>query len=370
MNIRKELSNVLGWRTKRHIIVFESDDWGSIRIHSKKDYADMVSAGLNLDTIFTKYDCLESNDDLERLFEVLSKHKDSTGRACVFTPMSVMANPAFEKIEESGMQHYYYEPFTETCKRYPNHDRVNDLWHEGIEKRLFVPAFHAREHFNVNRWMSNLQSNKGMQIAFKHFSIGVGRYKGELIPEYLGAFYVNHKSEIPEVERIIFDGGKLFEQLCGYKPTHFIAPNRESAMQLDKSFARVGVRYMTMAKLRKSHLGDGDNKKALIWLGKRNPELDQLYITRNGSFEQVDFRHNYVNECLADIAYAFKFCKPCVISSHRVNYIGYIDSHNSSVGLKLLDELLTVIEQVYPDVEYMTSTELGELIRNEKRIII
>ena len=36
--ITHNLLNILGWRTKRHIVVIESDDWGSIRMPSKKVY--------------------------------------------------------------------------------------------------------------------------------------------------------------------------------------------------------------------------------------------------------------------------------------------------------------------------------------------
>jgi hypothetical protein len=73
-----------------------------------------------------------------------------------------------------------------------------------------------------------------------------------------------------------------------------------------------------------------------------------------------------VNECLGDIASAFRWHKPCVISSHRVNYIGCIDEKNADEGLRKLDELLKEIIKRWPDVEFMTSTELGDIIRKEK----
>ena len=95
-NLRKNLSNIFGWRTSRKIVVIESDDWGSIRTRSKKDYNVMLSKSMEIDhSNFTTYDCLESNEDLENLFELLHKHKDSTGRSAVFTPMCIMANPHF-----------------------------------------------------------------------------------------------------------------------------------------------------------------------------------------------------------------------------------------------------------------------------------
>lgn len=366
MSLRKALSNIPGWRTDRHIIVFESDDWGSIRTRSRSDYEAMVNEGLQLDTIFTKYDCLESNTDLERLFEVLSRHKDSSGRACVFTPMCVMANPDFEAIEAKGFSEFVYEPMPVTCERYPNHDRTVTLWSEGISERLFMPALHAREHLNYLRWMDTVRNCEGMRIAFNHQSIGARKYKGEEMPEYLGAFKPTTSNDLPLLQSIVADAGRLFEDICGYKPTHFIAPNAEPMQGLDPSFSKIGVKYITNAKIRHHDLGNGKTQREFTWLGKYYKDTAVINITRNGAFEQVDPGHHWVNECLGDIASAFAWHKPCVISSHRVNYIGGIDESNASKGLRLLDLLLAEIEKKWPDVEYMTSTELGELIRKEK----
>ena len=101
----------------------------------------MLAKGLDIArSNFAANDCLESNNDLENLYELLGKHKDSTGRSAVFTPMCIMANPDFEKIKASDFKEYHCESFTETCKKYANHDRVHDLWLKGMEERLFVPV--------------------------------------------------------------------------------------------------------------------------------------------------------------------------------------------------------------------------------------
>lgn len=366
-SIRKAFSNIPGWSTKRHIVVFESDDWGSVRTRSKEDYEAMLAAGLNVDkSIFPKYDALESNTDLERLFDLLSKYKDSTGRHPVITPMCIVANPNFEAIRENGFSEYVYETMPETCKQYPNHDRVVNLWREGIEKRLFVPALHGREHLNYSRWMENVRNNGGMRVAFEHQCLGASKYKGVPIMEYLGAFKPTHASDFPMLKQVVLDAGRLFEEICGYKPTHFIAPNAEPAFGLDVVFSQIGVRYITNAKLRHPDLGDGRTRNEFVWLGKYYKDLDMINITRNGGFEQVDSGHDWVNECMGDIDSAFRFHKPCVISSHRVNYIGSIDERNADEGLKKLDVLLKAIIKKWPDVEFMTSTELGEIIRKEK----
>ena len=36
--IKRHISNIPGWRTNRKLVVFESDDWGSIRMPDKKTF--------------------------------------------------------------------------------------------------------------------------------------------------------------------------------------------------------------------------------------------------------------------------------------------------------------------------------------------
>jgi len=54
-----------------------------------------------------------------------------------------------------------------------------------------------------------------------------------------------------------------------------------------------------------------------------------------------------------------------VISTHRANYIGSISKENAENGLRELKKLLNEIIKRWPNSEFMTSTELGQLI-NEK----
>lgn len=362
--LRTSLSNSFGWKTSRKIVVIESDDWGSIRTRSKEDYNAMLLCGLDVDrSNFTAYDCLESNNDLEKLFELLTRHKDSTGRAAVITPMCIMANPDFEKIEESGYLKYFYENFAITCKKYPNHDKVPELWRTGIVERLFVPAFHGREHLSISRWLKALQKgNEALLTAFKHQSFGATSYKGIQIPEYLGAFHPDFDSDITSLEKVIETGAELFITNCGYKPSHFIAPNRESPRALEYTLWKAGVKYLTMAKLRRYPLGNEKYKREYNWLGKRN-NLGQIIITRNCHFEPSDFSgHDCTDNCLKEIEIAFRWNKPAVISSHRVNYVGFINPQNANCGLLELDRLLSEIIRKWSDVEFMTSTELGDLI--------
>ena len=367
-SLRKNLSNAIGWTTRRKIVVIESDDWGSIRTRSKKDYDAMLAKGLEVDrSNFTKFDCLESNSDLENLFDLLYKHKDSTGRPAVFTPMCIMANPDFNKIRDNGFKKYYYERVDNTIEAYPNHNKVITLWKEGISKRLFVPGFHGREHLNVCRWMKNIKDNNpGAMIAFEHESMGATWYKNHSIPEYLGAFHTHSETELEQLKNILKDGIDIFDEICGFKPTHFIAPNMEPRIELDKVLSDNGIYVQTMSKLRKFPKNNDKYGFELNWMGKLNKEKQRI-ITRNCHFEPSDPRKNdWVISCIEEISNAFKYKKPAIVSTHRVNYIGSISQGNADKGLKELDKLVTTIIEKWPAVEFMTSTEWGLIIKRSK----
>ncbi len=364
LDLRKNISNAFGWRTNRKIIVIESDDWGSVRTHSKAAYERLIAKGLELDrSNFTKFDALESNRDVENLFEVLTKYKDVSGRHPVFTPMCVVANPDFDKIKASEFTEYYFESFLETCKKYPAHDKVGELWQTGIKERLFVPQLHGREHLNVAKWMRALHAgNEGLRQAFDHQSFGASWYKGQQLPEYLAAFDPETTADIPAYEKIIRDAGRMFQEICGYQPKHFIASNSPEPQSLEKTLKEIGVEYLTRYKIQRYPLGNGKYTKQFNWLGKRN-KLGQIYLTRNAGFEPSgNLNKDWVNDCLAEIKNAFQWKKPAIISSHRVNYIGFIDPSNADRGLKQLDLLLSAIMKNWPESEFLTSAELGDLI--------
>ena len=117
--ITHNLLNIPGWRTNRHIVVIESDDWGSIRMPSREVYDNLLKEGYRVDLHpYEKYDSLATEDDLTSLFEVLSKFSDRRGRHPIITANCAVANPDFEKMKLSKFSQYYYEPFTTTRKGY------------------------------------------------------------------------------------------------------------------------------------------------------------------------------------------------------------------------------------------------------------
>jgi hypothetical protein len=373
-SLKKVLSNIPGWRTKRKIVVFESDDWGSIRMSSKSAIFGLVQKGIPVDKDhYNMNDGLESNEDLELLMEVLSKYKDVTGNPAIFTGANIVANPDFEKIADCNFDEYHYEEISSTLKRYPSHDRIEGLWREGIVHGVLLPQFHGREHLNVQLWMQDLRNgNENTLNAFRENITGIPRsVDGRVLGDYQAAFDIQTKSEIVYQKEVIRTGLDLFEKSFGFRSRYFVPPNGPINTNLDEVLLNGGIEFLNTGKIHNEPLGKGEHKKHFRYLGKSNGN-GITYITRNAIFEPNSWEYSaskdWVGACLQDIDLAFKFNKPAVISTHRVNYVGWLNTENRDKGLRKLDELLKGIISKWPDVEFKTSVDLGEMIKKSKEI--
>ena len=359
-----------GFRTKRKLVTIESDDWGSIRMPSNKAFDSLGEAGIDLLSDegfrFNKYDTLATSEDLSLLFELLSSIKDSTGRPTVITPMAVMANPDFQKIRNSQFNTYYYEPFTDTLKRYSGCASSYALWKEGVTNRLFVPQFHGREHLNVMPWLKALRmGHKHTHIAFDNHMWGITTANDPTINlEFQAAFDFVNPEDIEYQKEVIKTGLELFEELLGYRASFFVPPNGPFSKKLEPVCVANGIKYLSTSKIQTEPLGSGKFRKILHWPGQKSKN-GLTYLTRNCFFEPSDVGKDWVNSCIDEISSAFKWRKPAVISSHRVNYIGALDKHNRENGLQQLKKLLNQIVKNWPDVEFVTSDELGRIVTGE-----
>ena len=367
-NLIKNLSNLPGWRTNRKIVVIESDDWGSIRMPSNEVRAHLQDQSIPMGDIerqrYTSFDTLANSTDFEALYETLYKFKDINNRNPVFTAVSVVANPDFEKIKESNFEHYYYEPFATTLERY-QHKNAFNMWKEGVKNNLFIPQFHGREHLNVSTWMRQLRlKDKNTLVAFEQKCWGYANANKYGI-DYQAAFDLEFASDLLYQEKVIKDGLELFEQLHGYKADFFVPPNGPFNTTLEKIAGQCGIKYISTSKIQNEPQGEGRQKKKIHYLGQKNRN-NQLYITRNCFFEPNEESKDWVSNCINDIETAFKWGKPAVISSHRVNYIGGLVEKNRTNSLKQLTSLLAIILSRWPNVEFMTSSELGNLIKDSK----
>lgn len=361
-----------GWRTKRKLLLIESDDWGSIRMPSRQVYQRCLKAGYPVDKIaYERYDAPLSNDDLENLFEVLTSFVDKTGAHPVITANCLVANPDFEKIEASGFQHYHHELITETFKKYPRHDRSFALWKEGMTRGVFRPQFHGREHLNVCQFMKALRDkDPDVMFGFKNRMPGcIPKGPGVKGNKYVEATRFETPSEKEYVLESVLEGLDLFAELFGYRSETIIPTNYIWSTDFDGPVANKGVRAFQGNRKMRNQQADGSYERLPRKLGDVN-RFSQTYLVRNATFEPSLFRlkiSSPVDKCLREISVAFSMGKPAIVSSHRINFCGFICQKNRDTNLRMLSSLLTAVTRKWPDVEFLASDRLVARMHDRAR---
>jgi hypothetical protein len=367
--LKQNLANIPGWRTKRRFVVIESDDWGGIRVSSRDAFKHFLKKGYPVDECpYNSNDMLESQTDLAMLFEVLSSVKDRNGHPAMITANQIMANPDFDRIQSNDFQKYYYEPFEKTLQRYPDHNKVIDLYRAGFDNKIFFPQFHGREHVNVSRWIKSLGSgDKVARDVFDQqmFSVHPSR-KPSYVNEYMDALNFSSPAEKAFIELTVVDGLNLFKEFWGFSSSSFIAPSYIWSKDLESVLHRSDVQYIQgiIAQFEPRFTEDHRYKVRMHYQGQKNKN-GQRYLVRNAFFEPALFPNDdSVDNCMQRISTAFKWRKPAIIASHRVNFIGGINELNRARNLKSLSRLLNNIVKTWPDAEFISSADLGMYMDN------
>lgn len=358
--ISDSIHNIKSVHTKRKLVVFQSDDWGALRTPSKDVYNKLIKRGLPLDKdVYSRNEALENKKDLERLFEVLTSVKDKNGNHPVFTANYVVANPDFEKIKEDSFQNYYYESIEDTFRKQQGENLINTICSEGIREGIWFPQSHGREHLNVNLWMNALRDNiPEVRLAFDHGMFAVSkslvRYGN---PNFLAAFNAKSEQEEVEYETIIREGLLSFKDIFKYESESFISPNYIWGIKLERELMKYNVCMLQCGKVQR--LPEIYNHKiARHYTGNSNVN-QQIYICRNCDFEPTTSRSlDIVNKCMMQIKNAFFWNAPVIINTHRINYIGSINQDNIDVNLQKLKELLNYMIIRWPDIEFVTTSDL------------
>lgn len=348
--------NATGKSVKEKLIIIESDDWGAIRTPSKEAAGAFREKGLEIGKSMYRFDALESQDDLELLFDVLAKYKGSDDKPAKITANAIMANPDFDKIKASGFTEFHHEKVTETFKKYPQHSNNIAIWKQGKSHGVFQPQFHGREHLNYKRWLRVLQQqNKAAHFCFDRGATysGTGDYS------FMEAYDWDATSDIPEQKMVIQDGLNIFKEIFGETSKSFIAPCYNWDPAIEEILKSNGVEWIQGIRSQLIPTGTFDNYIPLRhYFGEKN-DLGLQYNVRNCILEpSMNANRDWVNSCLAQISSAFHWNKPAVICSHRINFVGFIEESNRDRGLRDLNMLLKSIVRKWPDAKFISTDEL------------
>jgi hypothetical protein len=366
--LANHIKNLGGWTTQRKILCFAVDDYGNLRLHSPEALENLKSAGVGLSSRFDYYDALDTRQDFEHLFEVLSSVKDQQQNAAIFTPYALSANIDFDKVLQNK-QKYEYELLPATYEKLatenPAYEGAWSILKEGIANKLIKPQFHGREHLNVGLFEDLLQEQQSqfMTNLENRSYAGVPKNSEKPTVGFTQAFAFWEDSEVENHKVIIMDGLKCFEKVYGYKSKTFTPPAQQLHPKLYSYVKGLGVLSIDKSRTTSRHLGKGKFIQEKNKLGYQNDQ-DHVTIVRNVVFEPTEDREvDWVNFTFQQIQAAFRLKKPAIVSSHRVNFCGHIDPANRSKGLKSLKALLHKVVQHYPEVEFMSVDQLAEEIQ-------
>jgi hypothetical protein len=363
--LKKHLINCRGPRLKQKFLVFESDDWGAIRIPNLKVREILWENNLTKKTDpFSRFDALESAEDYQALFDVLSKFKDQKGSHPIITANFILNNPDFNAIKTFGFEEYKSESFLKTYSMYEGNEKAWETFQLGISQNLMKPQFHGTEHLNVVRWMRFLKdNNKGYKRAFDLNCYAIDDLTAQNRRSNLMAAYdYNSNEEFNYIQKSIVEGLQQFKDIFGFASQTTIAPCYVWNDKIEQIFYDENINGFQGSFLQNIPNSNKSFQKKYRYTGQKN-NLNQTYLVRNGLFEpSINDKVNWVDKCLESIEIAFKWGKPAVIGSHRINFAGRLDVEQRNSNLKNFESLIKKVLQKWPDVYFVSSEQLFKLL--------
>ena len=358
------------YKTDRQLVLIESDDWGSLRTKDIKarNSLNKISNAVEKDA-YSQLDSIATAEDLSALFEVLNSVRDSRGNPACITANICTANPDFEAIKEANFEEFHYKPFTETLKEYSQEEDLFGLWQNGVQEKLFIPQLHGREHLHALAWLAELRAgNKELLKAFDLETWGIPyqalvKQNRSNLQAALDVY--NVEAEIDYHKKWVLDSAKIFENQFGFKAKSFIPPAYTWHSDIHPNLMLAEIKTLQGIKLQyepRHHKKTNYNRKP-HYIGERDKSSGIIYAPRNSFFEPYLAPHkDWVNATLKEIQIAFDKKKPAIIGSHRINYIGSLNERNRTKNLAMLKIILQKIVLKYPDVEFIDSGRLADII--------
>lgn len=345
--VRRRLRFLAHWRCAEPVIAFESDDWGLERRACGDFLRGFGEPGEWAD------EETETPEDLERLYGVLSRHRDSAGRSACFTANFVLSNPDFEKIEQDGFSRFHELPI------YGN-ERLVEAWQAGIQQRVFYPQYHSRYHFWVEAWLDDLRRSEpgARELCSKKCHGGLSLLKGQGW-RYHSEYLYWKTGEQLDGERLrtqLQSSFDMFRRTFGFFPFSTVPAHYIFTPSVSRQWVAFGVKYVQGSGYRILRGMNGDEILASHVLGERSPE-GLVFLTRPVKFDPRPQRPRHgVPEALEYIKTCFDRHIPAVIDTHRINFTGrWRDS-----SLDSLDDLLRHVRPYRP--LFLTTVEVGEAI--------
>jgi hypothetical protein len=347
-NLKFGIARVKTGRWPKKVLIL-SDDWGSIRLKSTNSRSKLASIGLDIKTNrFNFSDCLESNQDVERLMEILSKYTDNKGKYPVFTLVTNVGNPDFEKIRDNHFSNYFVEDLKTTYERHIGCDQVPNLFQQGISAGFFKPALHGREHVRSSDWLNFLNTNsQHARISFdEEFFFIPDEWLGSIGKTIEAPFWDEIREDTINEKLLIEDAMARYMHFFGETADYFTPPALLFNKMIPNIAASAGLKWFDVPR-------NYNTSQAALFRESQSKKAPLNLVVRNIIFDpNIPNGSGNASACLYQMEQAFKYNQPAILSNHRVSFVGGIEEKNAIHGLTELDKLLSLSLKRWPDIEF------------------
>jgi len=306
------------------ILIIESDDWGAGPV------APQVEA-------------------LSQLHAVLTRHRDITGRHPVMTLALILAVPDGPAIRRDGqyrrctLSDPMFAPVLETIDR-------------GAQAGVFVLQLHGLEHY----WRHTLLAVGDPQV--RAWLEGNPPASTEQLPSHLQSRWVD-TSTLPsrvlpreQIADAVVHEVALYREIVGQVPRVAVPPTFVWSDVVEAAWARQGIEIVVTPGHRfvcRDASGQPSCRTGPVLNGQLSNGV--THVVRDDYFEPE--RGHRAERALAALAKKWKQGRPCLLETHRSNFIG--DPEQTAASIAETDRLITLALDGYPSLRFLSTYELG-----------
>jgi hypothetical protein len=332
-------------RLARPVVIFQSDDWGLTGIPSPAGIERLKPLGFGTSP-WDRYG-LETQEDLEALAKVLSKHRDLDGNPACFTANFILANADLRRMKEESFAAFRTVPIHQGFPA-PWQDSLVDTYRDLVNKGLFYPGMHGYTHFGVEGFLAACRDpgEKGrLARALVEQDLA---FSGSLTPEYHFALVQLHHGQEVFLDRDhqapwVAEGIRLYKETFGRDPVSTCAPGYRCNDDTVDLWREQGLRVVQTS----------GGRELKPWNGL-------LDISRNTNFEPLLHGPEAIELALAEAERAVKQGMPIVICSHSINYITR-HNHHGEAGRAMLDQFLSRLLERFPNLAFLDDARLADI---------
>jgi len=348
-----DLFPVEGFYFDRPIVLLQSDDWGRVGLRDQEGLDQLQPAGLALGERPYDFYTLETSNDLDALRTTLKSHRDSEGSSPCLGMNFILANLDFGQMKAEEFRQIHLLPLAEGFPAGWNRPGLLEAYREGITEGLLYPALHGTTHFchaAVERHLADAGERGNLLRTLWQAGTPYIHWR---MPWIGYEYWDPEKTEderflSAETQReLIGHAVGAFAKVFSVLPRSACAPGYRANHDTHQAWAQHGIRI--------AQNGPGSLTP---------PYLDRsgiLHLYRTVEFEPAVNPSLSVDACVLQAENCFARGIPAIVSVHSINFHSSVRDFRSRT-LELLDQLLSALQAMHPDLLYLHDENLYDLV--------